>query len=230
MFRSPRRSPHQSLRKRLVHSMAWLPGAALLAHCAPSLCADVTVVGLFPNKAVVQINGGPPRTLSVNQKTAEGVTLVSVDRSGASFDIEGRRQVLALGQGSSKPGSGGGRDSVTLTADSRGHFFTPGLINGGPVNFVVDTGATVVSLSTAEARRLGISYLNAPRLAMATANGTTRAWRVMLDTVRVGDITVNSVEAAVVDSEGMPVLLGNSFLNRMAMRRDGQLMVLTRRF
>lgn len=214
------------------HSIARLLGAALL--CLAPLqprAADLTVVGLFPNKALVQINGGPPRTLSVNQKTAEGVVLLSVEKGGATFELNGRRQTLQLGQAVGGPGSGsGGRASVTLSANPQGHFFTPGQINGAAVNFVVDTGATAISMPASDARRIGIRYLDAPAVSMSTANGVARGYRVKLDTVRVGGITVNNVDAVVMESEGMPILLGNTFLNRMEMKRDGQSMTLTKRF
>ena len=221
-----------------VHFRAW-PGrvarlACLIAGLAgalPAHATDVTVVGLFPNKAVVQINGAAPRTLSLNQKTAEGVTLLAVENGGATFDVDGRKQTLKLGQALTGTASAtGGRATVTLAANPQGHFFTPGQINGAAINFVVDTGATLIVLSSADARRLGISYLNASTLRMSTANGVARAWRVKLDTVRVGDISINNVDAVVMDSEGMPALLGNSFLNRMEMKRDGQMMTLTKRF
>jgi aspartyl protease family protein len=66
---------------------------------------------------------------------------------------------------------------------------------------------------------------------VGTANGTTVAYRVKLDTVRVGDIVVNNVEAAVLEGNSMPfALLGMSFLNRMEMKHQGQTMVLIKRF
>ncbi len=64
---------------------------------AAALATDVTVSGLFANKAVVQIDGGPLQTLSVGQKTKQGVQLVAVDRESATFDIDGRRVTLGLG-------------------------------------------------------------------------------------------------------------------------------------
>ena len=64
---------------------------------AVALATDVTVSGLFTNKAVVQIDGGPLQTLSVGQKTKQGVQLVAVDRESATFDIDGQRVTLGLG-------------------------------------------------------------------------------------------------------------------------------------
>jgi aspartyl protease family protein len=124
-----------------------------------------------------------------------------------------------------------GRQNVTLGADPRGHFVTMGSINGGSVRFLVDTGATLVALPAAEARRLGINYLQGQRGQVQTANGAAVAYRVKLDTVRIGDIEVNNVDAVVSEGDTMGVtLLGMSFLNRMEMKRDGQSMTLTKRY
>lgn len=191
--------------------------------------ADIRVVGLFPNKALVQIDGGPPRTLAPNQPVADGITLLSVERDGATFDVGGSRRTVKLGQAQSGGGSSG-RASVVLAANPQGHFLAQGQINGLAVDFVVDTGATLVSLSSADARRLGLAYLQGTPASIRTANGTARAWRVKLDTLRIGDISVNGVDAVVLENQEMPPLLGMSFLNRMDMRREGQTMVLTRRY
>ena len=209
-----------------LHSIA---PALLLALVLPAHASDVTVVGLFPNKAVVQINGGTARTLSIRQKTAEGVVLVSVDRNGATFDIDGKRRTLNLGQHHST-GNASSSPAVKLSADSRGHFVVDGQINGGAVRFIVDTGATVVSLSGADARRLNIDYRKGAPAFMNTANGVAPAWRVKFDTVRVGTISLQNVDGVVIETQAMPALLGMSFLNRMDMRREGQVLTLTRRF
>jgi aspartyl protease family protein len=201
----------------------------LALAAAPAYPADVTVVGLYPGKAVVQINGAAPRTLAIGQKTAEGVALMSVDRSSATFDIDGKRRTLMLGQQHATAATGSSK-AVTLMADARGHFVTDGQINGGAVRFVVDTGATLVSLSGADAQRLGIDYRTGQAGSVTTANGTAAAWRVKLDTVRVGDITLNNIDAAVIENQAMPVLLGMSFLNRTDMRREGPMLTLTKRF
>jgi aspartyl protease family protein len=204
-------------------------GAALLCAAGPAFGTDVAVIGLFTNKAVVQVNGGPARTLSVGQKTSEGVTLVSVESGAATLDVAGRRQTLKLGQHHAAQGGTSGV-AVTLNADARGHFVVDGQINGGSVRFIVDTGASLVSMSSADARRLGIDYSKGQLAQMATANGVAPAYRVRLATVRVGDVSLDNVDAVVMETQAMPVLLGMSFLNRMNMRRDGEVMVLTRRF
>jgi aspartyl protease family protein len=95
----------------------------------------------------------------------------------------------------------------------------------------VDTGATFVSLPSNEACRLGLDYRKGQPALMQTANGVAPAYRIKLDTVRVGDVTVNSVDAIVMEGDSTPVaLLGMSFLNRMDIRREGEIMTLTKRY
>ena len=210
------------------HSIAYTLFGMLLCACASA--ADVTVVGVFPNKAVVQIDGGAVRTLSVGQKTAEGMILVAVERDAATFDIEGRRVRIAMGQarGAAIPSSGA---SVVVSADARGHFVTDGQINGLPVRFLVDTGASLVSIPSSEANRLALNYRSGQLAMMNTANGPAPAYRIRLDTVRVGDVSINGVDALVMEGSGMSfALLGMSFLNRMQMKQEGNVMTLTKRY
>jgi aspartyl protease family protein len=205
---------------------------AVLALALPAIAhaTDVTVIGLFPTKVVVQINGGAPRTLAVGQKTAEGVTVVSIERDGATLEVDGRRKPLKMGQHHAS-GATSDRQTVTLNADSRGHFLVDGQINGGSVRFLLDTGATSIALSAADARRLGVNYQRGQAVRMNTANGIAGGYRITLDTVRIGDIALNGVEAVVMEGNALPVaLLGMTFLNRTEMRREGQTMTLTRRF
>ena len=92
-------------------------------------------------------------------------------------------------------------------------------------------GATTIALSSGDATRLGIDYRKGRPGMMGTANGVATAYALKLDTVRVGDIVLNNVDAAVLEGNPMPfALLGMSFLNRMEMKREGQTMVLIRRF
>jgi aspartyl protease family protein len=215
---------------RLRNSIAAV--ALGLAVAAPAAATDVTVVGLSSARASVSINGASPRWLAVGQRSPEGVVLVAVDRESATFEIDGKRRALKMNQAyvaARAAGSGGG-NSVTLKADARGHFIADGQVNGGTVRFMVDTGATVIALPAAEAKRLGLDYLKGDRGVVQTANGNAPAYRVKLDTVRLGDITMNGVDAVVLEGGLQMPLLGMSFLNRTEMKRDGETMVLTKRF
>jgi aspartyl protease family protein len=200
----------------------------LLAAAGGAAAADVRVVGVSANRAIVSIDGGAPRTLAVGQKTAEGITLIGVEGESATFEVEGRRRTLRMGQMYQTPATNNA--TVTLKADGRGHFMAAGTINGAATQFLVDTGATLVAIPGAEARRLGLSFVNAPQMGVRTAGGVVPAYRITLDTVRVGGITLTSIDALVLDRGLDVVLLGMSFLNRTEMRRDGDTMVLTRRF
>lgn len=211
--------------------------AAALLYCATQTqAADISVTALFGGKAQLIIDGGKPRMLSAGQTSPEGVRLISSDSSAAVIEFQGKRRSLALGSGMRiggadlSAGSSSG-SSVTLTADTQGHYVTMGQVNGGTVQFLVDTGATSIALPSADARRLGINYLNGQRGFTQTANGRAAAYRVTLDTVKVGDITLHAVEAVVLEGEGLKIaLLGMSFLNRTEMKRDGQALTLVRRY
>jgi aspartyl protease family protein len=205
--------------------------ALLAAAAAPAGATDVNVIGLFPGKAVVVIDRGAPRTLAVGQRTAEGVVLLSADSRSATFEIDGKRQVLEMGQHFEVARESGGRATATLPPDSTGHFSAQGQINGGTVRFLVDTGATLVSLPASEARRLGIDVSGAKRAVSQTANGNVVVYRVTLDSVSVGGITLYNVDAVVHESNALGVvLLGMSFLSRTQMHEDGGNLVLEKRY
>jgi aspartyl protease family protein len=193
---------------------------SLIAHAT-----EINVIGLFPGKAVLIVDGGSPHTYSVGATIAPGVKLISSDNTSATFDLNGKHEVLSIGQhaGSARDS---GNASVTLHADSRGHFITEGQINGGSVRMLVDTGASLIALPAQDAARLGIDYRSGQVGYANTANGPKQVYMVKLDTVKVGDIVVHQVDATVSES-GLPIiLLGMSFLNRTEMQRSGDKMIL----
>ena len=189
------------------------------------------MVGLFPGKALVSIDGGPPRTLVAGQKTVEGITLSAVGTDSATFQIDGKRRVLRIGQPFHSTGNSDDADTIVLSPDTRGQYVTLGTINGKSVRFVVDTGATTVAFGSKLASQLGISYRNGQRATVSTANGSVTAYVIVLDSVRVGGLSLNQVEAAVTDgmNDWDGVLLGMSFMGRLSMQRDGQTMRLSRK-
>ncbi|MHB1360174.1 MAG: retropepsin-like aspartic protease family protein [Rhodocyclaceae bacterium] len=201
----------------------------LCAWSFSALAADVALVGLLPGKALVVIDGGQRQTLAVGATTAEGVKLLSIQSGAAVFEIAGKSRRVALGQ-SVVSAPGAARPMTTLMADARGHFVVPGSINGTPMRFLVDTGATFVSLGAADARRARIDPSKGTPGMTQTANGVVRVWRVKLASVKLGDITLLDVDAAVHEQDMPVVLLGMSFLNRMEIRRDGAAMTLTQRY
>ncbi len=218
------------MKKALHHTAIAL---LLLSALACAHAAEVALNGVVGNRALVAINGGKPHWMTIGETSPEGVKLVGISGDSAVFETGGKRETLTMGQGA-RIGAGApsaGARSVVLTADARGHFLTTGAINGGSVRFLIDTGASFISMSSGEAKRLGIDYLRGERSFTATANGVVPTYRVKLDEVRVGDVTLNNVDGMVHMDNTLPfVLLGMSFLNRMEMKRDGERMILTKRY
>ena len=194
------------------------------------MAADVALIGLIGDKAaVLALDGGEPKTVKVGQKWS-GITVIAVGRGQATVEVDGKQRVLQIGQHYRAAAAVSDRQSVTLSADSRGHFMAEGSVNGQPIRFLVDTGATLIALPAADARRLGIDYLKGARGTVHTAAGPAPAYRVKLDVVKLGDIQLNGVEGMVIEQGLEMALLGMSFLNRVEMKREGQLMMLIRRF
>lgn len=188
------------------------------------------LIGVFGDKAaILVIDGGAPKTLKVG-KTASGVTLISVERESAVVEVDGQRRTLVRGQHFQASASGDQRQSVTLAADTRGHFLAEGAVNGSPVRFVVDTGATTVALPATDAVRLGLDYRKGRLAATKTAGGVVPVYRVRFDTVKLGAIELSGVEGVVVEQGLDMALLGMSFLSRVEMRHEGQTMTMIRRY
>lgn len=209
-----------------------LTALLFLLGAGAAAAADINVIGLTSGKAVVSINGGKPQTMAAGQVSSEGVRLISATTESATFEVGGKRQTLSMGQTISIGGGAVGAQRATLLADNGGHFVTTVEVNGISMRFMVDTGASLVTLSSGDARRAGINFLAGQKAVMQTANGTTPAYRVKLDKVRLGDIELTNVDGVVVEGNVMGELglLGMSFLNRVNMQREGTTMTLTRRF
>ncbi|QAZ38804.1 TIGR02281 family clan AA aspartic protease [Methylibium sp. Pch-M] len=192
----------------------------------------VALSGSMGSRALLVIDGDAPRAVAVGS-TVQGVKLLSVNEAQAVVEIDGRRQTLRLGEAAVNLGgaaSAGSGTQITLSSDANGHFQAQGQINGRGVLFLVDTGATMVSMGQDEAERLGLPYKNGERIGLRTANGNTVGYRISLNTVRVGDVEVHNV-AAVVQPQPMPfILLGNSFLTRFQMKRENDTLLLQRRY
>jgi aspartyl protease family protein len=190
----------------------------------------VTLNGHIGGQKALLVIDGEPHTVAVGA-TVRGVRLLSLGASQAEVEVAGARRSLALGAGAVRSSGAPARSGheIVLTAGRNGHFRTLGQINGKAVEFFVDTGASVVSLGQAEADRLGIDYRNGKPGMARTANGDVPIRLITLSSVRIGDVEVANVEAAVHPSSFGIVLLGNSFLQRFQMRRENDVMRLERR-
>lgn len=203
---------------------------ALSLFSGAALAQDVGLAGVMGSKAMLMVNGAEPQTVRVGE-SLDGVKLISIQGDQAIVEIGGKKRPLRVGQhavGATNPGDGSGK--ITMTADMQGHFYTTGNINGTSVRFLVDTGATMISLGASDARRIGLDFNRGQKGMTQTANGQTVVSKVQLDTVRVGDVTLHKVDALIHQNEMPIALLGMSFLNRMEMQRDGSTMTLKKRF
>ena len=109
-----------------------------------------------------------------------------------------------------------GPQAVSLSADASGHFATDVRLNGMFVKGLVDTGATVIAIPGAEAKKIGINPpASAYTTPIQTANGTVKAARIQLQEVRVGTVVVRDVEGVIVPSGLEITLVGMSFFNRL---------------
>ena len=193
---------------------------------------SVSLHGLLGRQALLIVDGKPPRAVAPGQ-THLGVTVLSTDEDRAVLALAGgQRLTLRVGESPVSVGGApapGGSDRVALSADARGHFITPGSINNRPTQFLVDTGASVVAIGQAEADRIGLDYRNGRPVRLGTANGTTMGWAIRLPQLRVGDVMAYEVDAVVTPAPMPAVLLGNSYLSRFNMRRDGDQMMLIKR-
>lgn len=183
------------------------------------------------DKALLVIDGRP-RTLAVGD-SADGVRLLRWQDDIAEVEHLGRQTRLRVGAtpaqlGPSRAPSAAARELV-ITAGPGGHFTATGAINGKAVSFMVDTGATLVAVGMDQVERLGIDLSQARPAITQTANGQVPVQLVTLTTVRVGELELSNVGAAVMPVAMPMVLLGNSFLARLQMRRENDVMRLEKR-
>jgi aspartyl protease family protein len=205
----------------------WL-GLFLLALVgAPLAAPQLRVLALFPDKAMVEIEGRQ-QVLHAGKPSKEGILLISADYEEAVIEMDGRRQSYRLddkiGGVYTSPTVG----EVRIPRNPMGAYAVTGSINGRRVPMIVDTGATVVAMSETEAQRLKLTYdRNKPGSLVQTASGVTPAYPVRLDKVEVGPLTLYGVEGVVVQGEHPPmVLLGMTFLSRIEMITEGGVLVL----
>ena len=190
---------------------------------------NASVAGVFPGKALLVVNGGAPKAVPVGA-ALDGVKVLAIDGEVVTLDIDGQKRTLRVGQNVVSQKGSDDRQETTLVADSRGHFVANGSVNGRPVRFIVDTGATMVSLGASDAARLGIDPSKGQQGTSQTANGQVRVWKVKLDSVQVGNITVHGVDGLIHESEMPIALLGMSFLSRMEIRNEGSSMQLKKKY
>ena len=206
--------------------LIWLCLAAV-AMAGPS----VRVLALFPGKAMLDIDG-QRKVLAEGSSGPAGVRLISATPSGAVIEIDGERQELALGSAVSASYRPRERHEIRILRDRRGGYFVDGLINGQPVRFLVDTGATSIALSERHAERLGISHrVEGVRVGVGTAAGNAVGHQIRLRSVSVGGVDMEGVRAIVIEGDSpREVLLGMNVLGRFEIDQRANLLILRTKF
>ena len=183
------------------------------------------------DKALLVLQG---RTVVLGAGQAQGdVRFLRWEQEAAIVEQGGVRLRLREGAAPLRLGASaataGGAKEIVIPVGPGGHFITAGAINGQTVRFMVDTGATLISLPRSEAQRLGLDLRSARSVVTQTAAGAAPAQMLPLQRVRVGEVEIYDVMALVTDAPMPFILLGNSFLGRFQWRRDNDVMRLEKR-
>ena len=191
--------------------------------------AEVRVIALFQDKALLQV--GDRQKIVNRGETFEGVLLESASGRGAVVVIDGKRLELGLNQSIAGNFKKPDRSSMKIYPDSQGMYYVKGAINGQPTRFLVDTGATFVTMSGRKARSLNIDYLRGIRSTAQTAAAIVPVFQIKLESVSIGGIRLPNVDATVIDGDQpVDVLLGNSFLQHTRMQKAGSVLEIKQRF
>ncbi len=203
---------------------------ALFFSQASAAVKRISVQALFTGKAMVSVDG-TRRMLSIGKPSPEGVVLISANSSEAVLEVNGKQGTYLLG-------SEVGTNYMPVVEvveqvfpDSMGMYNTVGSINGLPVDFMVDTGATLIAMNEQQAKRLGIDFRFIGKVGrVATASEIVKAYHVNLNIVKVGKIELRNVKAIVMEGpHPYPTLLGMSFLGRLKIESNGRALVLKQR-
>lgn len=192
-----------------------------------SAVEQLEVQGLFSGKAVLMIDG-KMHVLAVGETSPEGVSVISASSREAVLEIDGQRKSYQLGNTIHTNFAKAEYVREQIFADSMGMYLTHGSINGRQVKFLIDTGATIVAMSSQKAKQLGIPYrLEGQPSKVSTASGVAEGWSIILKSVKVGQIKQKNVSAMVVEgNHPREILLGMTFLGNLKVIKETGKLVL----
>jgi aspartyl protease family protein len=210
----------------LLSAVLCLVVAAPLAAAAGS---NVKVIALFTDKALLQV--GDQQKIVSKGETFEGVLLKSASGRGAVVVIDGKDMKLGLNQSIAGNFKKPDRSSMRIFPDQLGMYYARGAINGQATRFLVDTGATFVTMSGSKAHSLNIDFREGTPSSAQTASAIVPVWQITLESVSIGGIRVPNVEATVIaGDQPSEVLLGNSFLQHTRLQKAGAVLEIEQRF
>lgn len=196
---------------------------------------SVKAIALFNDKAMLSVDGRKAKIIRAGS-TYAGVSLISSNTTKAVVEVDGKRETLTLNgtlvlsksfgaQASSSYGT-----AVELFVNEDGFFQSQGSIDAKPINFLVDTGANLVVISSVAANQIQLEYLNGKKTFASTASGRTPMYIITAKSIRIGGIELENVEMGVIEGRFPEYpLLGMTFLSRLNMQRSGDVMTLRRR-
>lgn len=195
---------------------------------APMCSALEIEAKMLAQGSAILIIDGTQRMLREGNRSPEGVLLVSADGKQAVLEIEGKRKTISLSHSIGSQFKKASKTEIRIASSYGGHYYTKGLINGTPVDFMVDTGATYVAMTSQQAEQLGIDYRAGISTQTSTANGLAKAFQIVLSSVSVGNIVVRQVTAFVIMAPTTgPMLLGNAYLSKVDLKIDQGVLVLS---
>jgi aspartyl protease family protein len=204
---------------------------SVVLHASDKEVTQIEVMALFKNKAMVSINN-KQHLLKVGEPAVSGIKLIKATSKHAVLDVNGKQSKYNLGNRVQANYTKTDKKKVIVNSDARGMYKTVGSINGYTVDFLVDTGASVVAINSTLAKRLGIQYkLEGEETIVGTASGNTLAFSVSLDQVKVGDLMLRNIEAVIIEgNDPQTPLLGMSYLGRLKLNNEGQTLELEEKF
>ncbi|MEJ2115882.1 MAG: TIGR02281 family clan AA aspartic protease [Gammaproteobacteria bacterium] len=152
--------------------------------------------------------------LKVGESTKAGLKFIKSSSKYTVLEIDGERSNYDLGNRVLTNYAKAEKKKVQVYRDNNNMFKTAGSIDGYTVDLFLDTGARVVELNSALAKRLGIQYkLKGKETIIATASGKALAYTISLDRVKIGKIILRNIDTVVIDgNEPSTPLEGVSYL------------------
>ncbi|WP_235015402.1 TIGR02281 family clan AA aspartic protease [Oceanicoccus sp. KOV_DT_Chl] len=202
----------------------------LFATALPAWGMNIQAKALLKGMAVLDVDG-QQYTLKVGKRSPEGILLVSSTPKLAVIDVNGQRRQLTLSTLITSTYNPTVKTEVAIPRNNNRQYITNANINGRRTQVLVDTGANSVAMSSQDARRLGVNYKEGEPGRVVTASGEANAYRVKLSSISVGGITVQNVNASVVEGDYPEmVLLGMTYLEHVDMREQNGSLILQAKF
>ena len=222
------------VKSRVIRRLRIIFGVCLLTASATSIAQEIRLIAAGANRAIIEVDG--ERIILSDESPSHGnAQLVSTSSDEVILNFAGQKFTLTTESDSklihSEPDNQVDKSAepVVIWADNSGFFMVEGKIDDRPIEFLVDTGADIVTLSSEQAERLGIDYASGRDGYAATASGVTPLKSLSVRKLSVGHLTQYDVEISVIEGRFPDVpLLGGSFLNKYNMYRVGNRMEISR--